>query len=185
MLVKGWSDKGWAQGMVRLILAIVAGCWVSAAFAAQKQPYETGLEQAAGISKSPAAHLPDICHKDHEGLDLAAAEPVADAETRLNAAIGDGGELIAADIDGLGCAYCAAAIEKAFSARAEIAAAYVNPRNSTLSIVTVKGQAVDDALIRKLIRRRGYDVSAIRRGEFARSVSTVEPVETADPTTPQ
>ena len=171
--------------MKLIFLAIAAGCLISAASAAQKQPYETGLEQPAGISKSPAAHLSDICHKDHEGLDLAAAEPIADAEARLDAAIGDGGELIVADIEGLGCAYCAAAIEKAFSARAEVAAAYVNPRNSTLSIVTVKGEAVDDALIRKLIKRRGYGASAIRRGEFARSNSLDEPSLTAEPTTPQ
>ena len=48
----------------------------------------------------------------------------------------------------------------------------------------MKGQSLDDALIRKLIKRRGYGVGAIRRGDHVSPVpqGAEEPVK---PTPPQ
>lgn len=121
-------------------------------------------ESYAGISRSPATeHQEFICHKDHAGLSLAAAEPAASANTRLRAAIAEGGDFVVVDIEGLECAYCAAAIEKAFAAKPEVAAAYVNTRIGSLSFVTERSEALEDGVIRKLINRRGYAVADIRR----------------------
>lgn len=170
--------------MRAVVLTFVAGCLFSAAFAADEPTYGTRLDRPAGILKSPAVEESSICRKDHQGLDLVAAEPLANAETRLTAAIDAGGDLISVEVEGLSCAYCVGAIEKAFSARAEIAAAYVNPHTSTLTVVTENGQSIDDAVIRKLIKRRGYGAGAIRRGEFVSPISH-DAAKAAKLTTPQ
>lgn len=166
------------------LAAILAASLGGAAIAGDEPVYSTRMERPAGLLKSPAAHESSICRKDHEGLDLAAAEPAADAEARLSKALDAGGDLVSVDIKDLSCAYCIAAIEKAFAARPEIAAAYVNPHSATLSFVTVKGQTLDDALIRKLIKRRGYNAGAIRRGDLV--VPQAQGLGAAPaPTTPQ
>ncbi|MEK7265380.1 MAG: hypothetical protein AAB227_04690 [Pseudomonadota bacterium] len=170
--------------MKSVLSAVLALSLISVAFAADQPAYSTRLERPAGILKSPAVHEPAICRKDHEGLDLVAAEPVADATDRLNAAIEAGGDLVTVEIEELSCAYCIAAIEKAFSARAEVAAAYLNPHTATLSFVTVKDHSLEDALIHKLIKRRGYNSGAIRRGDFIVPASIEEKVA-PEATTPQ
>ncbi|OFW99676.1 MAG: hypothetical protein A3E78_02465 [Alphaproteobacteria bacterium RIFCSPHIGHO2_12_FULL_63_12] len=172
--------------MKTFLSIFLAGCLVAgAAFAVAEPSYSVSrLERPAGILKSPAAHEISICRKDHEGLDLAAAEPIADAETRLKAALEAGGDFVSVDVADLSCAYCMAAIEKSFAAREEVAAAYLNPHNSTLSFVTEKGRSLDDELIRKLIKRRGYGVAAIRRGDFVSPAPEADE-EAAKATTPQ
>lgn len=172
--------------MKTFLSAMIAVCLAAGvAFAAAEPSFSVSrLEPPAGIFSSPAAHETSICRKDHEGLDLAAAEPVADAATRLKAALDAGGDFVSVDVEDLSCAYCMAAIEKSFAARVEVAAAYLNPHNSTLSIVTEKGRSVDDDLIRKLIKRRGYGVAAIRRGDFVSPAPEADE-ETAKATTPQ
>lgn len=150
--------------MRTILLAILFGCLSSGSFASEQQFSHWGLENRAGISKSPVMdHEEFICHKDHAGLDLAAAEPLIDARARLEAAVDVGGLLIVVEIGDLDCAYCAAAIERAFSSRPEVAAAHINVRNGTLSLAIVKGEALEDRIIRKLIKRRGYAVTEIRR----------------------
>ena len=159
-----------------ILLAILFGCPSSGSFASEQQITHWGLENRAGIMKSPLReHAEFICHKDHAGLDLAAAEPLIDARARLEAALDVGGLLIVVEIEDLGCAYCAAAIERAFSSRPEIAAAHVNVRDGTLSLATVKGEAPEDRIIRKLIKRRGYAVAEIRRDASIEETAAVTP----------
>lgn len=162
--------------MRTILLAIFCGCLPSGLFASEQQFTRWGLENRAGISKSPVIdHEEFICHKDHAGLVLAAAEPLIDARARLEAAVDVGGLLIVVEIEDLDCAYCAAAIERAFSSRPEIAAAHVNARNGTLTLATVKGEALKDTIIRKLIKRRGYAVAEIRRDAFMKETAAATP----------
>ncbi len=150
--------------MKMILLAAICASLSLAALASDERSSGWRPENPAGISKSPAAeHQEFICHKDHAGLDLTAAESLVSANARLGAAIAEGGKFVVVDIEGLECAYCAAAIEKAFSARPEVAAAYANTRSGSLSFVTEKGEELEDGVIRKLIKRRGYGVAAIRR----------------------
>ncbi len=174
-----------AQDMRLIGLAAVCGLLCGSAAAAEElsTPPSARIDNPAGLSRSPAAHEEFICHKDHEGLDLAAAEPLADARTRLESAIAGGGALVNVEIEGLGCAYCAAAIEKAFAARAEVTAAYVNTHDSTLSFVEEPGDALEDRTIRKLIKRRGYGVGAIRRDMPLHSAS--QEISETDDITPK
>ncbi len=106
------------------------------------------------------------CHKNHAGLVLASAEPIADAEARIARALGEGGALIVAGIDNLDCAYCADALEMAFAARGEVAAAALNARDRTIWIVTRKDAVLDDRAIRKIANRRGAGIASIRRGDI-------------------
>lgn len=159
-----------------IFLAIFLGCLSSGALKAEEQFTRWRHENYAGISRSPAAaHEEFICHKDHAGLDLATAEPLLDARARLEAAIDSGGRLTVVEIDDLSCAYCAVAIEKAFSSRPEVAAAHVNVRNGTLSLVSAEGEVVEDWIIRKLIKRRGYAVAEIRRDAALEETAAATP----------
>lgn len=185
MLNETGASKGWAQGVKTIFLATVCACLSLAALASDERSSGSRHENPAGISKSPAAeHQEFICHKDHAGLSLAAAEPLASAEARLRAAIAEGGGFVVVDIEDLECAYCAAAIERAFSARPEIAAAYVNTRNGSLSFVTEQGEALEDGVIRKLIKRRGYSVAAIRR-DASLELTALPSAEAAKPKQPK
>ncbi len=150
---------------MRLIFAAILSAGLCAGAAAQ---------QSGGLSTDPLVgprhHAADAsqdsrqCRKDHAGLDLAAAEPAADAEARLDAALKDGGLLVTVAVRDLDCPYCAAAIENAFEARGDIAAAAVNLRTQTISLVARQGDAIPDATIRKIISRRGHEVVSIERG---------------------
>jgi copper chaperone CopZ len=132
---------------------------------------------AGGSSNDPIFHAEGVaphaaserettlkCHKDHSGLALAAAEPVAEASERIAAAVEAGGELITVSVADLECPYCAAAIQDAFEARGDLAAAAVDLKSGAVTLVTEPGESIDDKTIRKIIGRRGYDVGSINRG---------------------
>jgi copper chaperone CopZ len=131
-------------------------------------------QEPEGLSTDPRLHIERTaththvenvrCHKDHAGLDLAAAEPEADAAARLEQALAEGGFPVTVEIRDLDCPYCAAAIEKAFASRSDIAAASVDLRKQTIILVVEAGEEISDQTIRKIINRRGYEVAAIARG---------------------
>jgi hypothetical protein len=106
-----------------------------------------------------------LCRKDHAGLTLAAAEPESDVQARFAAALAAGGGFIEAEIIALDCAYCAHALEAAFASRPEIAAARADGRAARIRIVTRPGAVLDDREIRKIARRRGYELAEIRRDD--------------------
>lgn len=138
--------------------------------AARAQDWQTG-----GHSTDPdfdtrhraahiAAHAADrhaICIKDHARLRLAAAERPDARRARLAAAHEAGGGFVLVHVEGLDCPWCAAAIEKAFASRDEIAVAAVDPRAGTITLVAKPGAAIADRTIRKIVRRRGHEVASI------------------------
>ncbi len=154
---------------MRLALAIIAcfGLVVSAAADDAGTPKNlTRAPQGAFADHTIATSVesPNFqCHKDHAGLNLGPAEPLDVANARIAAAIDAGGSLVLVAVKGLECAFCAAAIEEAFADRNEVAAAFVNIRAQTISIVVRNGEGISDKTIRKIIKRRGIDVVAIDR----------------------
>lgn len=110
-------------------------------------------------------------HKDHkhEGMshDAAAKDEHAayKAEAALRSAVADGGELIVVDVLGVVCDFCATAMNKTFAKRKEVAATYVDLDKKTLSIVTKPGATLDDKTIDKLVKKSGYKLSGVKRGE--------------------
>lgn len=150
------------------IFGIVAG--------AALLPAQAGAEGFAGrriqhdddhgiYAIAQVAPVNSICHKDHTGLALAPTESFADARARLLAAAQDtngGGEIISVEISDLDCAYCAAAIENAFATKSAFAGAFYDRKSERLYLVTRGDQSVDEAMIEKLVRRRGFSIGEIR-----------------------
>lgn len=117
------------------------------------------------VAEIQAEHSSDRCVKDHSGLALAPALTSEEANAKLAGALADGGDIIVAQIDGLDCPYCAAALEKDLVDRREVETAVVDLRAQTVTIVTTPDGKVDDALLRKLVKRQGHHALSIRRGD--------------------
>lgn len=105
----------------------------------------------------------------HEGSHAHEAEtPAAEARTEeLAAALAAGGSLVSADVLGMVCDFCAVAMTRTFGRRDEVAAVHVDLDAKTLQIVIREGQTLSDETIEDLVRRSGYELSAIQRGEPA------------------
>ena len=83
----------------------------------------------------------------------------------IREALDAGGELVVVDVLGMVCDFCAVAMTKTFNRRDEVAAVDVDLDAKTLTFVVADGQTLDDAVIADLVRRSGYRLSEIRRGE--------------------
>ncbi len=127
---------------------------------------------AAGQDHS--AH--DMDHEAHEHAEAASetdtdaptAAPVAFAVTPdMAAALDAGGEPVAVDVLGVVCDFCAKAMNRTFGRRAEVAATYVDLDLKTLNLVLAPGATLPDGEITELVRKSGYRLSAIRRGDAA------------------
>lgn len=154
---------------MRLALAVIASFGLIVSAAADNGDAPQNLSRAPqdafpDHSISTSFESPNFqCHKDHAGLNLEPVEPVDAAKARLAAAVEDGGSIVLVFVKDLECAFCAAAIERAFAGRKEVAAAYVNIRTQTISIAVRNGEEISDKTIRKIIKRRGVDVVVIDR----------------------
>ena len=83
----------------------------------------------------------------------------------IEAALAAGGSPAVVDVLGVVCDFCATAMNKTFGKRAEVAAVYVDLDNKTLNLVFAPGETLDDETITKLVKKAGYRISSIRRGE--------------------
>lgn len=149
----------WRAGRLLTLFASALALPAAAEMGAASRTYPH-VFAAPGLPPVPAAEN-GLCRKDHSGLRLTAAESVADAETRLRAALSDGGALVVTKIDGLDCAYCASALEGAFAKRRDIAAAFVDPGRGAMFLVFSPGAAPDEGAIRKIVKRSGHEIVAI------------------------
>ena len=83
----------------------------------------------------------------------------------LTAALAQGGEPIVAKVLGAVCDFCAKAMNKTFGKRDDVAAVYVDLDAKTLNLVMSPGAAMDDKTLRKLVKKAGYKVDSIARGD--------------------
>ena len=83
----------------------------------------------------------------------------------LAQALAQGGEPIVAKVLGAVCDFCAKAMNKTFGKRDDVAAVYVDLDAKTLNLVMVPGASMDDAALSKLVKKAGYKVDVIARGE--------------------
>lgn len=161
--------------MLELIAGLSAALFAIGAAADQDQTAlahpHAQRSAAFQVAETPADRLPDRCVKDHSGLALAPVLSAEEAHARLAAALADGGEITIAEIDGLECPYCAAALEKDLLDRREIEAAVVDLRAQTISFVTKPGASIDDSLLRKYLKRQGHHALSIRRAGSMAAVS--------------
>ena len=96
---------------------------------------------------------------DHEGKLALADQP------ELAAALAAGGEPIVAKVLGAVCDFCATAMNKTFGKRDDVAAVYVDLDAKTLNLVLRPGASMDDATLRKAVKKSGYKVDSIARGD--------------------
>lgn len=111
----------------------------------------------------PHQHQDD--HADHDAPVSSGAPITRTAE--IEAALSDGGEPVVADVLGVVCDFCAKAMNKTFGKRKEVAAVYVDLDRKSLNLVFRAGQGLSDAEIEQLVRKAGYRIAAIRRGDEA------------------
>ncbi len=83
----------------------------------------------------------------------------------LTQALTDGGEPIVAKVLGAVCDFCAKAMNKTFGKRDDVAAVYVDLDAKTLNLVMAPGAMMDDETLRKLVKKAGYKVDSIARGD--------------------
>lgn len=81
-------------------------------------------------------------------------------------AVALGGEPIVAKVLGAVCDFCAKAMNKTFGKREDVAAVYVDLDAKTLNLVMIPGASMDDETLRKLVKKAGYKVDIIARGEI-------------------
>lgn len=83
----------------------------------------------------------------------------------ISTALEEGGTLVTADVLGMVCDFCAVAMTRTFGRRDEVSAVHVDLDAKTLQIVVREHGELDDETITDLVRRSGYQLEAIRRGE--------------------
>jgi copper chaperone CopZ len=128
------------------------------------------LTAAMALAASPALADHKGAHggaQKHEAQ--GAAHETTDSAAKLDAAIAAGGELIVVDVLGVVCDFCAAAMNKTFGKRAEVAATEVDLDAKTLTLVFKPGRALDDAAITELVKKAGYTIAAVHRGDAAKA----------------
>ena len=81
-------------------------------------------------------------------------------------AVALGGEPIVAKVLGAVCDFCAKAMNKTFGKQEDVAAVYVDLDAKTLNLVMIPGASMDDETLRKLVKKSGYKVDIIARGEI-------------------
>ena len=84
----------------------------------------------------------------------------------LTQALAQGGEPIVAKVLGAVCDFCAKAMNKTFGKRDDVAAVYVDLDTKTLNLVMSPGASMDDETLHKLVKKAGYKVDTIARGDI-------------------
>ena len=154
--------------MKPLLIAAALTMAPALAFAAQDHgDHHPGQHPVEHEHKTPGENAPN----KKVATKAAVSGPGAE---KINAAIEAGGDLIAVDVLGVVCDFCAIAMNKTVGARAEVAATAVDLDRKTLTIVTKPGAGLSDDEITSLVTKAGYKVSKIRRGEAALSPDTAE-----------
>ena len=118
-------------------------------------------------------------HGEHDHkAEVAAAAKDADAgamttpaglmrNDEINTALEAGGQPVVADVLGVVCDFCAKAMNKTFGKRDEVAAVYVDLDTKTLNLVFKPDATMADDEIEKLVKKAGYKIAGIRRGDAA------------------
>ncbi len=115
-------------------------------------------------------HEPDRDHdhdKDHAhdgDMEQQTATP-----KEIEEAIAAGGRLVEVKILGMVCDFCATALNKIFTRRDEVSAAYVDLDTKLLSVVLKPDEDLDDAIIERLVEQAGYKTASITRAPERRA----------------
>ena len=124
------------------------------------------------MDHSTMNHGEDHVHsEDHVHAETPTSESTAESNLTLastpdlDAARAAGGEPVVASVLGAVCDFCAMAMNKTFGKRDEVAAVYVDLDAKTLNLVLKPGAELTNETIRKTVKKAGYQVSQISRGD--------------------
>jgi copper chaperone CopZ len=85
----------------------------------------------------------------------------------ITTALAAGGALVTAEVNGMVCDFCAIAMTRTFGRRDEVSAVHVDLDTKTLQLVIGQGHEMSDETITDLVRRSGYELVSVHRGEAA------------------
>ncbi|NNU16534.1 cation transporter [Parvularcula sp. ZS-1/3] len=105
-------------------------------------------------------------HHDGHGEKTKKHPPIAKTEA-IEKALKAGGKPVVADVLGVVCDFCAKAMNKTFGRRDDVSAVYVDLDTKTLNLVLKPESKLSDPEIEKLVKKAGYRIASIRRGEEA------------------
>ena len=120
------------------------------------------LAAAPSLAQEHGDHGAHADDHAHAGETAETTRPEAITE-----ALAAGGSLVVAEVNGMVCDFCATAMTRTFGRRGEVSAVHVDLNTKQLQLVISAGQTLDDATITDLVRRSGYELVTIRRGEEA------------------
>ena len=100
----------------------------------------------------------DHSKMDHSNHDMADMD-TSDAPAEL----AEGASVITAKVNGLVCDFCAQALRKVFKKEAAVEDISVDLDSGNVLIALKDGETLDDATIKKLIRKSGYSLVSIER----------------------
>lgn len=118
---------------------------------------------ALSLSATSQVHDHSAGHEDHAHAHDEMGTTTLPEE--ISTALEEGGTLVTADVLGMVCDFCAVAMTRTFGRRDEVSAVHVDLDAKTLQIVVREHGELDDETITDLVRRSGYQLEAIRRGE--------------------
>ncbi len=78
-----------------------------------------------------------------------------------------GGTIVAMNVNGLVCDFCAIAIDKVFRREAGVADVAVDLSDKIVVVALEPGTDIDDKRLEKLINNSGYDLVSVKRGVAA------------------
>jgi copper chaperone CopZ len=143
--------------MIKLILA--AGLVAVAAPVFAQDSHSSGTTYQDG-------HNSATTYKDgQKEIDPTASTLKMSDTPELTVALALGGEPIVAKVLGVVCEFCTKAMNKTFGKRDDVAAVYVDLDAKTLNLVMAPGKTFDDKTLRELVKKSGYKVETIARGE--------------------
>ena len=108
-------------------------------------------------------------HADHATMDHSGHTDAARPALQANdvAPVSASGEIITAKVNGLVCDFCAQSIRKVFGKQAAVETINVDLDNGEIVLSLKKGETLDDETIGTLIRKSGYALVGIERGDGA------------------
>lgn len=96
-------------------------------------------------------------------LSAGAAPVLAEAPSTTEATLA--ANTVKAEVNGMVCDFCAQAVEKVFRKEDGVTDVAVDLDNGAITITLEDGATITDERVAKLVKKSGYDLVAIRRGE--------------------
>lgn len=121
-----------------------------------------------GILALSIAAMPAMADEmmDHSKMDHSAHEGTApDLVDPIDAA--SSAQIVTAKVNGLVCDFCAQAVRKVFKKQDAVESVSVDLDNGEIVLGLKAGASMDDETIGKLIRKSGYSLVSIDRGDGA------------------